>query len=139
MRKKFGIILAFFLLAFVLVGCKEDTSKLKAENAKKAVQVIKDYYKSQHNQSYEVSSSIINYYVWENDNKYYVLALGPAGAEGSAIDVSKNEFVDVPLSEKSVEQVINEKYKEQKILPDYEEVNNSDIRTSLKASMRELE
>lgn len=139
MRKKLGIILALFLSVFVLVGCKEDSSKLKVENAKKAVQVMKDYYKSQHNQSYEMSSSIINYYVWENDNKYYVLAIGPAGADGSAIDVSKNEII-LPSEEKdSAEQVVWKKYKEEKILPDYEEVNNSDIRTSLKAYMRELE
>lgn len=137
MIKKIRVFVVLFLSLIFLVACKQTDSK--AENGKKAVQVLKKYYKEQHNQSEDVSNSSINYYVWENNNNYYILAVSVGGYDKVVVDVDKNEFVDVPLSEKSIEQVISEKYKEQKILPDYQEVNTTDVRASLKSYMRENE
>lgn len=137
MIKKIRVFVVLFFSLIFLVACKQTDTK--AENGKKAVQVLKNYYKEQHNQSEDVSNSLINYYVWENNNNYYVLAVSVGGYDKVVVDVSKNEFVDIPLSEKSIEQVINEKYKEQKILPDYQEVNTNDVRASLKSYMRENE
>lgn len=137
MIKKIRVFVVLFLSLIFLVACKQTDSK--AENGKKAVQVLKKYYKEQHNQSEDVSNSSINYYVWENNNNYYILAVSVGGYDKVVVDVDKNEFVDVPLSEKSIEQVISEKYKEQKILPDYQEVNTTDVRASLKSFMRENE
>lgn len=137
MIKKIGLFIVLFISLFSLIACKQTDSK--AENGKKAVQVLKKYYKEQHNQSEDVSNSSINYYVWENNNNYYILAVSVGGYDKVVVDVDKNEFVDVPLSEKSIEQVISEKYKEQKILPDYQEVNTTDVRASLKSYMRENE
>lgn len=137
MIKKIGFYIVLFVSLFSLIACKQTDSK--TENGKKAVQVLKNYYKEQHNQSEDVSNSLINYYVWENNNNYYVLAVSVGGYDKVVVDVDKNEFVDVPLNEKSIEQVIFEKYKEQKISPDYQEVNTSDVRASLKSYMRENE
>ena len=137
MIKKIGLFIVLFISLFSLIACKQTDSK--AENGKKAVQVLKKYYKEQHNQSEDVSNSSINYYVWENNNNYYILAVSVGGYDKVVVDVDKNEFVDVPLSEKSIEQVISEKYKEQKISPDYQEVNTTDVRASLKSYMRENE
>lgn len=137
MIKKIGFYIVLFVSLFSLIACKQTDSK--TENGKKAVQVLKNYYKEQHNQSEDVSNSLINYYVWENNNNYYVLAVSVGGYDKVVVDVDKNEFVDVPINEKSIEQVIFEKYKEQKISPDYQEVNTSDVRASLKSYMRENE
>ena len=137
MIKKIRVFVVLFLSLIFLVACKQ--TDIKTENGKKAVQVLKNYYKEQHNQSEDVSNSLINYYVWENNNNYYVLAVSVGGYDKVVVDVDKNEFVDVPINEKSIEQVIFEKYKEQKISPDYQEVNTSDVRASLKSYMRENE
>ena len=137
MKKKIGFYIVLFLSLFSLIACKQ-TDK-KTENGKKAVQVLKNYYKEQHKQSEDVSNSLINFYVWENNNNYYVLAVSVGGYDKVVVDVEKKEFVDIPLTEKSIEQVIFEKYKEQKVLPDYQEVNTTDIRASLKSYMRENE
>lgn len=137
MIKKIRVFVVLFLSLIFLVACKQTDSK--TENGKKAVQVLKNYYKEQHNQSEDVSNSLINYYVWENNNNYYVLAVSVGGYDKVVVDVDKNEFVDIPINEKSIEQVIFEKYKEQKISPDYQEVNTSDVRASLKSYMRENE
>lgn len=137
MKKKIGFYIVLFLSLFSLIACKQ-TDK-KTENGKKAVQVLKNYYKEQYNQSEEVSNSSINYYVWENDSKYYVLALSSIGYSGVVVDVRKNEIVP-PADEKySVEQVVNKKYKEENKSPDYQEINNNDMKATLKVYMRELE
>ena len=120
-----------------MVACKQ--TDVKTENSIKAIQVLKKYYKEQYNQSEEISNTTINYYVWENDSKYYVLALSSLGSSGVAVDVKKNEIIP-PADEKySVEQVVNKKYKEEKKSPDYQEINNSDVKATLKVYMRELE
>lgn len=137
MIKKIRVFVVLFLSLIFLVACKQ--TDVKVENSKKAVQVLKNYYKEQHNQSEEISNTTINYYVWENDSKYYVLALSSLGYTGVAVDVKKNQIIP-PADEKySVEQVVNKKYKEEKKNPDYQEINNSDVKATLKVYMRELE
>ena len=137
MIKKIRVFVVLFLSLIFLVACKQ--TDVKTENSIKAIQVLKKYYKEQYNQSEEISNTTINYYVWENDSKYYVLALSSLGSSGVAVDVNKNEIIP-PADEKySVEQVVNKKYKEEKKSPDYQEINNSDVKATLKVYMRELE
>ena len=137
MIKKIRVFVVLFLSLIFLVACKQ--TDVKTENSIKAIQVLKKYYKEQYNQSEEISNTTINYYVWENDSKYYVLALSSLGSSGVAVDVSKNQIIP-PADEKySVEQVVNKKYKEEKKSPDYQEINNSDVKATLKVYMRELE
>lgn len=137
MIKKIRVFVVLFLSLIFLVACKQ--TDVKTENSIKAIQVLKKYYKEQYNQSEEISNTTINYYVWENDSKYYVLALSSLGSSGVAVDVSKNEIIP-PADEKySVEQIVNKKYKEEKKSPDYQEINNSDLKATLKVYMRELE
>jgi lipoprotein len=137
MIKKIRVFVVLFLSLIFLVACKQ--TDVKIENSIKAIQVLKKYYKEQYNQSEEISNTTINYYVWENDSKYYVLALSSLGSSGVAVDVNKNEIIP-PADEKySVEQVVNKKYKEEKKSPDYQEINNSDVKATLKVYMRELE
>lgn len=137
MIKKIGLFIVLFISLFSLIACKQ--TDVKTENSIKAIQVLKKYYKEQYNQSEEISNTTINYYVWENDSKYYVLALSSLGSSGVAVDVSKNEIIP-PADEKySVEQIVNKKYKEEKKSPDYQEINNSDLKATLKVYMRELE
>lgn len=137
MIKKIRVFVVLFLSLIFLVACKQ--TDVKTENSIKAIQVLKKYYKEQYNQSEEISNTTINYYVWENDSKYYVLALSSLGFSGVAVDVKKNEIIP-PADEKySVEQVVNKKYKEEKKSPDYQEINNSDVKATLKVYMRELE
>ena len=137
MIKKIRVFVVLFLSLIFLVACKQ--TDVKTENSIKAIQVLKKYYKEQYNQSEEISNTTINYYFWENDSKYYVLALSSLGSSGVAVDVSKNEIIP-PADEKySVEQIVNKKYKEEKKSPDYQEINNSDLKATLKVYMRELE
>ena len=137
MIKKIRVFVVLFLSLIFLVACKQ--TDVKTENSIKAIQVLKKYYKEQYNQSEEISNTTINYYVWENDSKYYVLALSSLGSSGVAVDVSKNQIIP-PADEKySVEQVVNKKYNEEKKSPDYQEINNSDVKATLKVYMRELE
>ena len=137
MIKKIGLFIVLFVSLFSLIACKKTDEK--TENSIKAIQVLKKYYKEQYNQSEEISNTDINYYVWENDSKYYVLALSSLGYSGVAVDVKKNEIIP-PADEKySVEQVVNKKYKEENKKPDYQEINNNDSKATLKVYMRELE
>ena len=91
MKKKIGFYIVLFLSLFSLIACKQ-TDK-KTENGKKAVQVLKNYYKEQHKQSEDVSNSLINFYVWENNNNYYVLAVSVGGYDKVVVDVEKKEFI----------------------------------------------
>lgn len=137
MIKKMRVFVVLLLSLIFLVACKQ--TDVKTENSIKAIQVLKKYYKEQYNQSEEISNSTINYYVWENDNKYYVLALSSLGSSGVAVDVKKNEIIPTADEKYSVEQVVNKKYKEEKKNPDYQEINNNDVKATLKVYMRELE
>ena len=135
--KRLVLIFVTFLSVFTLVACKS-ASNVKVDNAKKVIEFEKNYLKKQYNTHEDILNKNINYYVWEDDNVYYLLTMSATGFDEVAFSVSDDGKVDFKEGVYAKDKIW-EKAHDKKEKPLYEEVNTNNSIASLKAYTREIE